>query len=1435
MDNSELYDWKRYWIPINKEEARISLTEDGFLRPPTEFYNNHLRTLEELENKDYLILIGEPGIGKSKVLEHLKQQKRQRQDYIFKNLTAIDGNKLEKFFHTKVIPKLNKTKGDLYVYLDSLDECRLVFIEAATYLTNLLKEELKNFKDRLKLRITCRAKDLPETIKQGLKSFYNQEEDNCFKLQPLTKENIITASKQNDIDSEHFIEEIIKKQVVSLAIKPITLRFLVNLYRENNGFPNKIVELYEKGLKLLSIEDNSFYKELKIIGKLNPEDRLLIAARIAAISKFCNFTTIAKSKDDNHLKECITFEKIKEGFTQEQELDINDGNIEEVLGSSLFSSYNNTLMCWSHQSYAEFLAAYYLHCNYISQEKSQGLFFQNSFSKKAVYSQLSEVAYWYSLYNEVFLEEILNNDYHVFLNRHSNHLSKDQKKTLLTFFKKSLNKGTVYYNWRDSFKGLVYDGIEDEILSILDQKDTSLKYYFIQLAHYCSKDIRVKNCMLKVALNSNESIDIRVEALRYLEPYGDDETIRQLVPLLNSDKAFENDTKDKLKGTLLSILYPDFTSTKDILHHLRNPKKDNFVGIYHSFWQHDFMEVLSNRVDDLCYVMNYAVELEYNDFSFFERFCQAIIELGYKEINNNQIRTTFFDAIITLITKKSHYNITQFFPYSLNKTKNFIETKKIFIKQVINRIKNKDVINLKIDIFCYGHNERILYKKDLSWIFEEISLMQDEEEQYYWTELIYILTDSQFYENSRLKEFLKELYDIYHKFKIQPFQEKYKEIFGGIELNSQRAEELKQVHLGEIRWQEYNEKLDRDIAIRNKKIDKNKKNIILELTRSLNDCNNVSVWRDIARFILLEAKGNEKCHISTSLDLTNQKNWEILTSAQKEQALQAAQAYLEFFNLKCECTWHCRSLHYGYLAINLLYELTPNYLENHIELYEKWARAILYLNYGDRQNQDNYIKTLFIFSPKKTIECIIKRFNFLLDNENKSYYYNSFFYRIEHISHEKLNNYYFSILNIVDDELYILILNKLIQENHSKILEYGENVLQSKLTPEIYIKNAMTLILILNYNSKYFTKIFDLLKENIEFLDVFIKIISGSFAGNRDKNKSKLLDSLNDNELTEWYIFLHNNYPIVSRYERIDDSEELHRDNENESISDYQQLILNSLHKRNTPNIVSCFEKINKSVDKEFSLTIDNLKKNIKFNNWYPLQPKEFLSIVKEDKIPIHSEEQLLNLVYKTLEQFQKNLKEEDGLVLIESLWEEQKIIERKDEMIKISSEKKNKIKDNYHPKSENKITNIVAQYLKQELKVIVNREVQINSKGQDKGDSTDIKIEAQNENNVLTVIIEAKGSWNKKLKVAMKNQLVQQYLDNHTCNSGIYLIYYILDNSRLDKESSYYKNTLKTKEFRNLKGYRKYYENQAEKIAQKTNKNIKSFVLDCTFEQKSK
>lgn len=71
-----IYPWRRFWAP---REGSIALEDGGFLTDPEGKYGRSLNpdviSLEALEEVPCLVLLGEPGIGKSTVIEgHFEQQ-----------------------------------------------------------------------------------------------------------------------------------------------------------------------------------------------------------------------------------------------------------------------------------------------------------------------------------------------------------------------------------------------------------------------------------------------------------------------------------------------------------------------------------------------------------------------------------------------------------------------------------------------------------------------------------------------------------------------------------------------------------------------------------------------------------------------------------------------------------------------------------------------------------------------------------------------------------------------------------------------------------------------------------------------------------------------------------------------------------------------------------------------------------------------------------------------------------------------------------------------------------------------------------------------------------------------------------------------------------------------------------------------------------------
>src|SRR4029453_16129040 len=65
-----IYDWKRFWCP---REGHYSLADDGFLVDPesewARYYAGDVVSFESIEHFQCLVLLGEPGSGKTTTLE----------------------------------------------------------------------------------------------------------------------------------------------------------------------------------------------------------------------------------------------------------------------------------------------------------------------------------------------------------------------------------------------------------------------------------------------------------------------------------------------------------------------------------------------------------------------------------------------------------------------------------------------------------------------------------------------------------------------------------------------------------------------------------------------------------------------------------------------------------------------------------------------------------------------------------------------------------------------------------------------------------------------------------------------------------------------------------------------------------------------------------------------------------------------------------------------------------------------------------------------------------------------------------------------------------------------------------------------------------------------------------------------------------------------
>jgi predicted NACHT family NTPase len=184
-------------------------------------------------------LLGEPGIGKSVAMAAERSNieakvKEEGGQLLWLDLRShgSEDRLIGALFRSKEFVSWLSGRHELHIYLDSLDEC-LLRIEQ---LGSLLVDELTRYPvDRLRFRVACRTADWPNVLETGLRKLWPDGTFKAYELSPLRRVDVKVAATANGLDAEAFLQEIDRKEVVPLAIKPVTLRFLLNTYKNTGG------------------------------------------------------------------------------------------------------------------------------------------------------------------------------------------------------------------------------------------------------------------------------------------------------------------------------------------------------------------------------------------------------------------------------------------------------------------------------------------------------------------------------------------------------------------------------------------------------------------------------------------------------------------------------------------------------------------------------------------------------------------------------------------------------------------------------------------------------------------------------------------------------------------------------------------------------------------------------------------------------------------------------------------------------------------------------------------------------------------------------------------------------------------------------------------------------------------------------------------------
>ena len=400
--------------------------------------------------------------------------------------------------------------------------------------------------------------------------------------------SMLSNSETDGLNPDNFWNDLRKKEVVPLAIKPVTLRFLLNTYNRHGEFPSSQADLYSAGCRLLCEETSQSRRAAQRKGTLSASQRLSVATRIAFLTIFANRYAIWTSFDAGDVPAAdIDISELcggKEDINGE-EVAVTDGAIREVLDTGLFSSRGPNRMGWAHQTYAEFLAATYFLQRKMKVAQIMSLIVHPGDAEGKLVPQLHETAAWLAGMVPQVFREIMKTDPEVLLRSDvaTAHV-KDRAALVEALLKRHDEEKLLDSDFAGGarYEKLAHSELARQLEPFIRDRTKGLvvRRVATDIAEAC-KLLDLISLLVDITLDTSDSLAVRVNAAHAVAQIGDAAVKERLIPLAIGDAG--EDPDDELKGYGLRACWPNNIAPKELFSVLTPPKNSHFIGAYHMF------------------------------------------------------------------------------------------------------------------------------------------------------------------------------------------------------------------------------------------------------------------------------------------------------------------------------------------------------------------------------------------------------------------------------------------------------------------------------------------------------------------------------------------------------------------------------------------------------------------------------------------------------------------------------------------------------------------------------------------------------------------------------------------------------------------------------------------------------------------------------------
>lgn len=1261
------YNWKRRWHPryatTSSGERQARLENLGALQDATKpVYFDDIRHIP------CLILIGEPGIGKTEALrnEYSKLISANPADEVdFIDIEGVNNSEAleKKVFSNPIFVSWENGTHKLTIFIDSLDRA---LIPVSTVVKTLAQKLRYVDVKRLNLRVACRDIDWSITIADEFTEIWRnayrisqsspdpklqiQDSKNdyisvsaqtsrienkphptvvnindliqVYQLAPIDIEDLIVAAKDNDISPEDFLQRLRELDSLTLATTPITLNCIISKFKESPGHFH--VPLDRKTLfRDCCLQLCTHHNDEEYATTL--EQRFKIAARIAAVMIYTNSYWIALDRSLPTPEATLSITDTLNSMSEQEELSVRD-----VLSTALFRGEKN-LRTFVHRSFAEFLAAIYLDTNNVPLPRILEI---SRTSKGEFAPQLSETIRWLSEIRSDMAQAVVAREPYLLLSSDLSYVSAiDFEKFLHNLL--TLDDEYIYVSLtndlREQRARINHPALGRLLPPYLTDKSRSTylrRFITVMIDRFKIQGLDKE--LINIVLDTHEDDVLRRLAADAIYGVGTDDTKKALKPFIYGRT---DDPDDELKGYALLSLWPSYITASELFRCLSHPKRSGFFGSYQLFLSPDRL-VSPINVNDLPIALDWAShqqrdhELPYS----FGEIIAAIMRKGWDNIDDDRVLEAFASAALNrVLTFNPIFGESR---EDIGSGSGKQPTAEDYLHSFIAaRHKRRQILELLVPI-CLKHQfkshelQSFVFRTDLDWLTQEIIFETNSEKTTYWIELV----------TSILGQIVGWYFRSFQEADLPDIDIIYQACEQSTELqNSTKyyfAEWLFADPLVVKRREDYSEMRRRAEELEISPYDPP---ILVRIETALQrvEVHNYKEWVNVVFALLLRPDGRGGW-FNFDPDITDLEAWRICTPTIQKRIVEAAQDYVMFQanesnpgigNQTSEEDWFVTGQHIpyieitGYLAIFLLLQETPAFIETiPITRWQRWSRVLLWFPFQsgirmDRQEQDKHrlelqyklISITYKQIPQETISLLVS----MINSENRQSQHIFVLYKFLHCWDEYIETAL--IEKAKDASLSPTALNELLEYllNHKsvKAQELIEKIIKAGYRGDKQREVAINAITAwFRHPIKFHWELIwnTMLRDEELGKAVTAKIADWEY------NIAAFAGQMTENQIAGFYVWLENTYPHAQD-PQVDG---MHAVSSREEVGRLRDSLLGHLKGLGTPEAKAAIEYIAiQFPDYEWVQFIRaELQRTIVENDWQPSSPSQILQLEIQKK-----------------------------------------------------------------------------------------------------------------------------------------------------------------------------------------------------------------------------